>query len=179
MKLPLVALFSFVFFCAHAQDNVPASIYDMKIPAANGSTIDLAQYKGKKILIVNTPYEGDGNPYYTELEKLSAKYKDKLVVIGCMERDFGIEPGSNKIPDQRIKRNYHVTFPTSALITVRGGNMPQLYRWLTMAKYNKTKDNEVAWDFQKYLIDEQGNLAGIYDPEMWPNNPQLIAAIEK
>ena len=170
--------FNFLFIFSHAQESIPASIYDFKVKAEDGSVIDFAQYKGKKILIVNTPLEGDGNPYYAELENLYKQHSNNLVIIGFLDRDFGVAPGSKKVPDQ-LHRDYNVSFPLSAMITVRGGNMAPIYKWLTSKKYNKLKDNEVQWDFQKYLINEQGSLVAVFDPELRPADKEIVSAIEK
>jgi glutathione peroxidase len=178
MKLGLIVLFNFVFFFAIAkEDNVPSSIYSFKVTALNGSTIDLSQYRGKKILIVNTPEEADYSRQYSELEALYQKHKDKLVIIGFLANDFQIEPGSTKHPS--IQKNYHVTFPLASKVLVRGEDMAPIYKWLTEKKYNNFKDTEVGWDFHKFLIDENGRLIAIFKPKTAPNSPEIINSIEK
>src|SRR4051812_4985018 len=101
MKSVLIAIFSLSFYFVHAQNaTVPSSIYDFKLAGLNGGTIDLSQYKGKKILIVNTPEERDYAAQYKDLEDLYQKHKDKVVVIGVLANDFQIEPGSRKTPNR-------------------------------------------------------------------------------
>jgi glutathione peroxidase len=178
MKLRALILLSFLSFFAHAQDNVPASIYDFKVAAFNGSTIDFSQYKGKKILIVNTPVEADYNPQYAQLEALYSKHKDNLVVVAFLDDDFAIAPGSKKYTTV-IDKDYHVSFPLAAKVLVRTNNMSLVYKWLTSKQYNKLKDNEVKWDFQKYLINENGQLIAVFDPKVDPSDPRLVSAIEK
>src|SRR4051812_48610780 len=97
MRLYLVAIFSLLSLFSQAQD-VPVSIYDFKVPALKGGTIDFAQFRGKKILIVNTPEERDFARQYAQLEELYQKHKDKLVIVGFICDDFEIEPGSRKNP---------------------------------------------------------------------------------
>jgi glutathione peroxidase len=175
MKLFLSIVASLLLFSAHAQD-VPASIYDFKLPGLKG-TIDLSQYRGKKILIVNTPIDADNARQYPELEALYQKYKDRLVIIGVLANDFAIEPGSNKMHLSQREKNYGVTFPQTAKLLVRTENMAPLYKWLTEKRYNKFSDNEVKWDFQKYLISETGALIAVFDPKVKADNPQLLTAI--
>ena len=179
MKLCLFVLFNFVCFFASAQDGlVPKNIYDIKMAGANGIIIDLSKYAGKKILIVNTPIEADNARQYSELEALYKKENGKLIIIGVLANDFSIEPGSNKSNLPQREKNYNVTFPLAAKQMVRG-NLSPLYTWLTMQKYNNLQDTEVKWDFQKYLISENGTLIAEFDPKIRPNDPKLVAAIEK
>ena len=177
MKLYIATIFSFLFFAAEAQETIPASIYDLKVPARNGGVIDLAQYKGKKILIVNTPTETFFNPKYTELESFYKQYKDKVVVIAVLDDDFGPAPGDSKVHSPANK-DYKVSFPMSAKVFVKGDNMTPVYHWLTEMKYNHLKDTEVKWDFQKYLINEKGQLVAVFDPKVKMNSPDVLAAIE-
>ena len=178
MKLRLLLLLNFFFFFAHAQDTIPASIYDIKIPAHDGSTIDLAQYKGQKILIVNVTAQDEFNRQYHQLEALSEKYKGKLIIIGVLTEDFLTPPGGMKnrpIDD----KTYDVTFPLAEMAKVRGADMAPVYQWLTQKKYNKLKDTEVKWDFQKYLLNEKGELVAVFDPKVLASDPKIAAAIEK
>jgi len=177
MKLSLLLLANFLFFIATAKtDNVPASIYEFKVKALNGSTIDFSQYKGKKILIVNTPERADFNMQYAELEKLYQQYKDKLVIIGFITNDFQVEPGSAK---NDRPRNYPVTFPLAAKVLVRGDDMAPIYRWLTEKQFNHLQDSEIQWDFQKYLIDENGRLVSMFEPTTRANSKNITGAVEK
>jgi glutathione peroxidase len=151
----------------------------MKASALNGSTIDFAAFKGKKILIVNTTAEADNNPQYAQLEALYQKYKDKLVIVAFLDEDFATPPGSKKGQFANVERHYNVSFPVAAKILVRGDDMPVIYKWLTEKKYNGFMDSEVKWDFQKYLINEKGELVNVFDPNVKAYNPAVIAAIEK
>lgn len=171
----LFGLFSTTYVNAQS---VTKSIYDIKIEALEGGTIDLKKYKGKKILIVNTASKCGFTPQYEGLEKLYEQYKDKLVIIGLPANNFLFqEPGKNTEIATFCKKNYGVTFPMAAKIDVKGKNMHPLYIWLTQKKWNKVSDNSVKWNFQKYLIDENGNFQQMFAPSVEPMDAELIKAI--
>ncbi len=108
------------------------------------------------------------------------KYKGKLVIVGFPANDFGKqEPGSNKEISEFCTKNYGVTFPMASKITVKGTEMAPIYQWLTGKKYNRLKDSEVTWNFQKYLVDEKGNLVDVFAPDNKVTDPKIIAAVEK
>ncbi|MFM2387959.1 MAG: hypothetical protein RL660_2716 [Bacteroidota bacterium] len=183
--LTSLALLGIMFFglfnrtYVNAQE-VPASIYDIKVEGLDGGTIDLSQYKGKKILIVNTASKCGYTPQYADLQKLYDQYKDKLVIIGFPANDFLMqEPGSNGDIATFCQKNYGVTFPMAAKITVKGKNMHALYLWLTQKQYNGVADSKVKWNFQKYLIDENGKYVAMFDPGTNPMSEEIIAAITK
>ncbi len=180
MSLHLLLMFNFLTFFSAPKNDVPASIYDFKVAALDGGTIDFAKYKGKKILIVNTASECGNTPQYADLQKLSEKYKGKLVIVGFPANDFGSqEPGSNKEIAAFCSKNYSVTFPMAAKITVKGDDKAPIYHWLTEKKYNNYMDTEVKWNFQKYLVNEKGELVAMFSNRMSPTNDEIIAAIEK
>jgi glutathione peroxidase len=173
-------LLFFSFFFAPKQEQVPTTIYDFSVPALDGSTIDFSRFRGKKILIVNTASKCGFTPQYEALEALSKKYGDKLVVIGFPANNFLFqEPGTNEKISTFCKENYGVTFQMAAKISVKGKKMAPIYRWLTEKKYNGFEDSRVKWNFQKYLIDENGRLVAIFSPTTPPDSPEIIAAIEK
>jgi len=179
MSLSMYLLFGFIF--AHRrQTEVPKSIYDFKVAALDGSEIDFSKYKGRKILIVNTASKCGFTPQYDALEKLYEKYKDKLVIIGFPANNFLFqEPGGNDKIAEFCKRNYGVTFPMAAKISVKGREIAPIYQWLTREKYNSFRDSKVKWNFQKYLIDEKGALVAVFSPKTTPDDPTIIAAIEQ
>ena len=108
------------------------------------------------------------------------KYKGKLVIVGFPANDFGAqEPGSNQEIATFCKKNYSVSFPMASKITVKGDAMAPIYQWLTKKEHNKLKDSEVKWNFQKYLINEKGELVAVFEPRTKPNSAEIIAAIEK
>ncbi|MCD6011024.1 MAG: glutathione peroxidase [Flavipsychrobacter sp.] len=179
MYLATLLFFSF-FFTPRPKGHIPNSIYDFKVAALDGSTMDFSTFRGKKILIVNTATYCGNTPQYTGLQKLYEKYKDKLVVVGFPSNSFFFqEPGSNKAIADFCKQNYGVTFPMAAKVTVKGRKMAPIYQWLTDKKYNGYMDSKVTWNFQKYLVDEKGKLVEIFSPTTLPDSPEIIAFIEK
>lgn len=161
-------------------EGIPSSIYDFKVPALTGGTIDFSAYKGKKILIVNTASECGYTPQYEDLEKLYKKYQRNLVIVGFPANDFGgQEPGSNAQIATFCKKNYGVTFPMAAKVAVKGKEMAAIYQWLTEKQYNKVGDFSVRWNFHKFLIDEKGHLVTMYASGVKPMSEELTKAIEQ
>lgn len=158
---------------------VPASIYDFKVPALDGSVIDFALFRGKKILIVNTASKCGKTPQYADLQKLYEQHRDKLIIVGFPANNFLFqEPGNNNQIATFCSTNYHITFPMAGKVSVRGWNTAPIYRWLTKKKYNHYADSKVKWNFQKYLINEQGQLIEIFSPSTLPLSEKIMAAIE-
>jgi glutathione peroxidase len=170
----------FDFLFGRAKIQIPASIYEFKVPALNGSIIDFSQFRGKKLLIVNTASKCGFTHQYEGLERLYTNYKDKLVVIAFPSNNFLFqEPGSNEIIATFCKTKYNITFPVAAKVSVKGWNKAPIYHWLTAKRYNGHADSKVKWNFQKYLIDEHGQLAHIFSPKTDPEGPEITAAIGK
>lgn len=135
------------------------SLYDIKINDLMGNPIDLSSFKGKKILFVNVASECGFTPQYEDLQKLSDTYKDKLVVIGVPCNQFGgQEPGNAAQIQSFCKINYGVTFLITEKINVKGNDQHPLYQWLTQKEKNNKISSSVKWNFQKYIVDEKGNL---------------------
>jgi glutathione peroxidase len=157
------------------------AIYDFKVDAVDGGKINFADYKGKKILIVNTASMCGNTPQYAALETLYKKYEGKLVIIGFPANNFGSqEPGSNKEIQEFCTKKYAVTFPMAAKISVKGSDIHPLYKWLLEeSKAKNFTPQEVTWNFQKYLLDEKGNLVAVFAPKTQPDAPEVTAAIEK
>jgi glutathione peroxidase len=178
--LSILFFFKFFFFAPGPKEEIPESIYSFKVESLTGGTIDLSKYKGKKILIVNTASKCGFTPQYKELEALYEKYKGKMVIIGFPANNFGAqEPGTNSEIATFCKQNYGVSFPMAAKISVKGNDMAPIYHWLTEKKYNKFSDNTVKWNFQKYLLDEKGNMVAVFLSNVKPDDKQIIDAIEK
>lgn len=145
------------------------SIYDYKVPGLDGSDIDLSQYKGKKIMIVNTASACGLTPQYEGLEKLYTQYKDKLVIIGFPANNFnGQEPGSNEDIKEFCKKNYGVTFPMAEKISVKGDDTHALYKYLKEQAAAKGFADPVTWNFGKFLINEKGELIATFSPRTAP-----------
>lgn len=180
MLFSILLFIKFLFVPAPKSEAVPQSIYDFKVESLTGGTIDFSAFKGKKILIVNTASQCGNTFQYGELEKIYQKDKDKLVIVGFPANNFGHqEPGNNQEIAEFCKKNYSVTFPMAAKISVKGDDMAPIYHWLTEKKYNGYKDSEVTWNFQKYLIDEHGKLIAVFEPGMSPMRTMILNALEK
>lgn len=153
---------------------MPTSIYDFKISSLTGKEIDFAAFKGKKILIVNTASKCGFTAQYKELETLYQQHKETLVIIGFPANNFLFqEPKGNTEIAAFCQRNYGVSFPMSEKISVKGKHIAAIYYWLTHKKYNQLKDSTVKWNFQKYLIDEQGALIAVFSPATSPLSKEL------
>ncbi len=176
--LTTLLLFKFLFFAPPPKEDIPSSIYDFKVASLDGGEIDFSQFRGKKILIVNTASKCGHTPQYKELEEIYQKYKDRLVVVGFPANNFlSQEPGSNEDIAIFCERNYGVSFPMAAKISVKGRNMAPIYQWLTNKDHNGVQNSSVKWNFQKYLISETGGLIAVFDPKTKPTDPQIINAI--
>jgi len=184
MKLALIALLATAIISA-------SSIYDFKVDGLEGNPIDLSQYKGKKIMIVNTASKCGNTPQYKELEELYKKYKDKLVIIGFPANNFGgQEPGSNQEIREFCTRNYGVSFPMAAKVSVKGEDIHPLFKWLVeqsndMAKkitadntkdvlYKRFLQDPVSWNFTKFLVDEKGNLVTVFHNKVSPMSEEVL-----
>lgn len=144
-----------------AQDKNPAmkSIYDYKVESLDGKEINFADFKGKKILIVNTASECGFTEQYADLQKVSEEYKDKLVVVGFPANNFGgQEPGSNTEIGAFCQKNFGVTFPMAAKVSVKGDDTAPIFKYLTDKNLNGVKNSAILWNFTKFLVDENGNL---------------------
>ena len=151
------------------------SLYDIPLTDISGAPLDLSQYKGKKILFVNVASKCGFTSQYDGLQELYKTYKDKLVVIGLPCNQFGgQEPGNAKEIVTFCKANYGVDFPLSAKIEVKGENQHPLYRWLTSKVQNGVMDSKVRWNFQKYLVDENGQLVDFFYSTTSPTSSKII-----
>ena len=152
------------------------SIHQFKVIDLYGKEFDFATLKGKKILIVNTASECGLTPQYKDLEAIYSKYKDKnFVIVGFPANNFGgQEPGSNQEIAKFCKMNYGVSFPMMGKISVKGNDMHPLYQFLTQKNKNGLQDSEVEWNFQKYLLDENGHLVKVLSPRVLPTDDAIV-----
>jgi glutathione peroxidase len=152
------------------------TIYQFKVTDLHGNIFDFASLKGKKILVVNTASECGLTPQYKDLESIYEKYKDKnFVIIGFPANNFGAqEPGTNDQIATFCKANYGVTFPMMSKISVKGSDKHAVYQFLTEKKRNGLQDSEVEWNFQKYLINENGQLVKVLSPRTLPTDSEII-----
>lgn len=157
------------------------SLYDFKVKDIDGNNFDLSSLKGKKVLVVNVASKCGLTPQYNKLQDLYEKYKDKnFVVIGFPANNFnGQEPGTNEEIKTFCTLNYNVSFPMMSKIDVVGDNKAPLYKWLTEKSQNGKMDAEVQWNFQKFMIDENGQLVDFVAPREDPFCDKIINWIEK
>jgi glutathione peroxidase len=152
-----------------------SSIYDFKVEAIDGTIIDFSEYKGKKLLIVNTASKCGYTPQYEDLQALHEKYGDKIVILGFPSNNFmGQEPGSNLQIAEFCTENYGVTFQMFAKLDVKGKDQHPLYKWLSSKDLNGWNDNAPSWNFCKYLIDENGKLVKFYKSGVKPMDQEII-----
>lgn len=157
------------------------SLYDFKVKDIDGNNFDLSSLKGKKVLVVNVASKCGLTPQYNKLQDLYEKYKDKnFVVIGFPANNFnGQEPGTNEEIKTFCTLNYNVSFPMMSKIDVVGDKKAPLYKWLTEKSQNGKMDAEVQWNFQKFMIDENGKLVDFVTPREDPFCDKIINWIEK
>lgn len=154
------------------------SIYDFKVEALNGDTINFADFKGKKILIVNTASKCGFTYQYEGLEQLYNKYKEKLVIVGFPANNFlSQEPGSNETIEAFCKKNYGVSFPMAAKISVKGKNIAPIYQWLCNKNENGVMNAKISWNFNKFLLDEKGNLIAHFKSKTKPMSEEIVSKL--
>lgn len=151
------------------------NLYQFKVTAIDGSEVDLSKYKGMKVLLVNTASKCGFTPQYEDLEKLYKTYADsQFVILGFPANNFmKQEPGSNEEIAEFCQINYGVTFPMMAKISVKGSDIHPLYKWLTQETNSK-----VQWNFQKYMINSDGSIAGYVSSRTLPFDETIINWIE-
>jgi glutathione peroxidase len=188
LALPAIAL-SCLALCSPSHKNeepaknvTPAfaaspSIYQFKVEGLTGGTIDFAAFKGKKILIVNTASKCGFTPQYKELQALYEKYKDKLVIVGFPANNFNQEQGTNAEIREVCEKNYGVTFPMAAKISVKGDDQAPIYKYLTQKSQNGVLDAEVKWNFNKFLLDEKGRVIAYFPSKTAPMSEEITGKL--
>lgn len=189
--LTICFLLLFLMWDSNAQNNSTSTqkdqkqmkketIYQFKVQDLEGNEFDFSSLKGKKILIVNTASKCGLTPQYKDLQAIYDKYKDKnFVVVGFPANNFASqEPGTNEEIASFCERNYGVTFPMMEKISVKGADMHPVYQFLTQKSKNGLQDSNVKWNFQKYLINENGELEKVIAPKTLPTDKEVIAWIE-
>ena len=160
--------------------NAQTTFYDFTVEDINGKDYPLSQLKGKKVLVVNTASKCGFTPQYEGLQELYEKYGgDDFMIIGFPANNFAKqEPGSNEEIANFCQINYGVTFPMMSKISVKGDDQDPLYTWLTSKSENGVEKSKVSWNFQKYMIDEEGQLVGHFAPTVKPDSKKLVSWIE-
>jgi glutathione peroxidase len=156
------------------------SFFDLSIKSIDGKELKFADLKGKKVLCVNVASQCGYTPQYSELQKLQDKYKDKLVIIGFPCNQFGAqEPGDAEEIQTFCKKNYGVTFQLTQKIDVKGKDQHPIYQWLTQKAQNGKSDYEVKWNFNKFLINEKGELVQYFPSGVKPFDTNLTTLIDQ
>ena len=165
MKL-IVAILALMFVA-------PPSVYDFNLKTIEGAPFSLAKYKGKKVLIVNTASKCGFTPQYADLQKLADQYKDKVVVVGFPANNFGQQdPGTNSEIKTFCEKRFGVTFPLSEKVSVKGDDIDPLFKYLTEAP-NPDFTGEIKWNFEKFLLDENGKLIHRFRSQTTPLSPEI------
>jgi glutathione peroxidase len=149
-------------------------IYNIKINSINKEKIDLSLFKGKKILFVNVASKCGFTSQYKGLQKLHETYKNQLVIIGIPCNQFmNQEPGTNEEIVAFCQKNYGVSFLMTEKVNVKGSDQHALYKWLTSKEINGRKDSKVNWNFQKYLVNESGELIEVFASSIKPMDEKI------
>ncbi len=152
-----------------------SGFYSFKVRTLEGQDFDLSQLKGKKVMIVNTASRCGFTPQFKDLEELYEKYQGELVILGFPANNFANqEPLSATEIRDFCTNSYGVTFQMMEKISVKGDDMNPLYKWLTSKALNGVMDSEVKWNFQKYLIDEKGNLVDVIYTKEKPGSEKVL-----
>ena len=173
MKTPLFITLLFNTFIMMSQQ----SVHEFTINTIDGESKNLSDFKGKKMLFVNTASQCGFTPQYMELQELHEKHGDELVIIGFPANNFGgQEPGSNDQIKTFCKKNYGVSFMLSEKVSVKGKNIDPIFEWLN-AQDNQSFKGDIMWNFEKYLIDESGKLIKRYRSMTKPDSDKIISLI--
>ena len=151
------------------------SVYDISINKLDSDALDLSAFKGKKVLFVNVASKCGFTPQYAQLQELYTEHGDKLEIVGVPCNQFGFqEPGTSEEIESFCQKNYGVTFTITEKVNVKGKEQHPLYAWLTQKKYNNVMDSQVKWNFQKYLVDENGELIKMFPSKVKPLDAQIV-----
>ena len=163
-----------------SQNEQDTSIYQFKVENLEGEEFDFNDLKGKKIMVVNTASKCGLTPQYKKLQALYEKYEnDDFIIVGFPANNFLYqEPGTDEEIAVFCEKNYGVTFPMMSKISVKGKSMHPLYVFLTQKIKNGILNSSVSWNFQKYLINTNGELAKVISPRTQPDDPSVISWIE-
>lgn len=172
-----VGVFCCITSSLQAQNkSMNTSIYQYVVSDINGDDFDFSSLKGKKIMVVNTASKCGLTPQYKKLQALYDRFKDSgFVVIGFPSNNFlWQEPGTNEDIVAFCEKNYGVSFPMMSKINVKGSKKHPVYQFLTQKKKNGLRDSSVSWNFQKYLIDEEGQLVDVVGPRTQPDDEKIL-----
>jgi glutathione peroxidase len=176
--MKLIGILAIIAFAMSSAPEKQKSVHDFKMKSIDGKEISLAQFKGKKILIVNVASKCGYTPQYKDLEELSKQYKEKLVVLGFPANNFGSqEPGSDDDIKSFCEKNYGVSFQMFSKISVTGKDQHPLFKFLSTKDLNGTVDEAPKWNFSKYLIDENGKVLKFFPSSTKPLSKDITELI--
>lgn len=151
------------------------TIHSFKVKSIEGGIIDFSKFKGKKILVVNTASKCGYTPQYEALEKVYEQYKDKLVIVGFPANNFGAqEPGADSEIQEFCKARFGVKFPLASKISVKGDDTAPIYKWLTSKAENGVLDATISWNFNKFLLDENGKMIAYFSSKVTPDSEEIL-----
>lgn len=177
MKYLLTLVSVVVLLAFSLPDN--GSIHSFKVKSIEGGTIDFSKFKGKKILVVNTASKCGYTPQYEALQKVYDEYKDKLVIVGFPANNFGgQEPGSDGEIQEFCKARFGVKFPLASKVSVKGEDMAPIYQWLTSKAKNGVLDAEIKWNFNKFLLDENGKMIAYFESKVKPDSEEILKFVK-
>lgn len=154
---------------------MPKNFHEFKLNNIDGDEVDFSRFKGKKVLLVNVASKCGYTSQYAELQELHEKHGDKITVLGFPANNFGgQEPGTEEDIKAFCSENFGVTFPMFEKISVKGVDKHPLYRWLSDKDMNGWNDKEPAWNFSKYLVDEEGKLVEFYPSAVSPMDEKIL-----
>jgi glutathione peroxidase len=155
------------------------SLYDFKVKSLVGDkVVDLSQYKGKKVVILNVASKCGYTKQYADWEKFNKDHGDKVVVLGFPSNNFGgQEPGTSEEIATFCSATYGVTFPMFEKVEVKGENKAPLYKWLSTKDLNGWNDKEPSWNFCKYVVNENGELTQFFASKILPTDPEFLKAV--
>src|ERR1700741_1896487 len=181
MEVGMHKLMFALLLCVAMAFAADKSVYDFTLNSIDGQPAPFSVYKGKVLMVVNVASRCGYTPQYSALESVYEKYKDRgLVIVGVPANNFGAqEPGTNQEIKTFCTRKYNVQFPMMSKVSVKGSDTAPLYQYLTDAKANPKTGGEIKWNFTKFLVDRQGNIVARFEPEVTPDSPQVVSAIEQ
>jgi len=179
--LVLIVTAAGVWGVGRSGSRAASSIYDFSMKDIDGKTVNLADFRGKVVLVVNVASRCGFTPQYEGLQNLYLKYQQQgFVILGFPANNFGFqEPGTNAEIKSFCSAKYNVTFPIFSKISVKGDDIDPLYRYLTDKASDPQYGGDIKWNFNKFLIDRKGNIIARFEPPVKPDSDQMVQAIEK
>lgn len=158
--------------------NLKGSFYDFTVNDLSGKPVNLKEYQGKTVVLINVASKCGFTPQYADWQKFHEKYGSKVAVLGFPANDFmSQEPGTNDEIAEFCQKNYGVTFRMFDKIKVSGKDKAPLYNWLSSKELNGWNDQEPTWNFCKYLINKEGKLTHFFESKITPDNPEFLKAV--